>query len=194
MFIRTERLFLRPGWTEDAPELARAIAHEPVVRMLARAPWPYAESDARAFLEGAQDARLPNLLVTLPAEKGRIIGGCGLHRGASGEVEVGYWITPECWGNGYAREALAGLLSVARMIGHERLAARHALDNPASGAVLRANGFKLTGRTALYHSLGRGAELGCVEYALELGRAAAPKPDWRQAEAYVAGAGLGAAA
>jgi len=43
MFIRTERLFLRPGWVEDAPELARAIAHEPVVRMLARAPGPTAK-------------------------------------------------------------------------------------------------------------------------------------------------------
>jgi len=194
MFIRTERLFLRPGWIEDAPELARAIAHEPVVRMLARAPWPYGEADARAFLEALQDPRLPTLLVTLPAEKGRIIGGCGLHRGSSADVEVGYWITPDCWGNGYASEALAGLLHVARMLGHERLAARHALDNPASGAVLRANGFGLTGRTALYHSLGRGAELGCVEYAIDLGRVFPSQPNWTQAAAYAAGAGLGAAA
>ncbi len=38
MFLRTERLFLRPAWAEDASELTRAIGHEPVVRMLARVP------------------------------------------------------------------------------------------------------------------------------------------------------------
>ena len=41
MFARTERLLLRPGWAEDAPALARAIADEQVVRNLATAPWPY---------------------------------------------------------------------------------------------------------------------------------------------------------
>ena len=40
MFARTERLLLRPGWAEDAPALARAIADEQVVRNLATAPWP----------------------------------------------------------------------------------------------------------------------------------------------------------
>ena len=34
MFLRTERLFLRPAWLEDAPELTRAIGQEPVVRMI----------------------------------------------------------------------------------------------------------------------------------------------------------------
>ena len=193
MFIRTERLFLRPGWAEDAPELARAIAHEPVVRMLARAPWPFGEVDARAFLELEQHPKLPNLLVTLPTERGRIIGVCGLHRGESGEVEVGYWITPERWGHGYAREALSGLLGVVSLLGHRRIAARHALDNPASGSVLRANGFRPTGRVARYHSRGRAAEVDSVEYALQLAPGT-PGQDWTRANAYTGEAGLGAAA
>src|SRR4029453_3588759 len=50
MFARTERLLLRPGWAEDAPALARAIADEQVVRNLATAPWPFALEDAEAFL------------------------------------------------------------------------------------------------------------------------------------------------
>ena len=132
--------------------------------------------------------------MTLPFESGRIIGGCGLHRGRSGEIEAGYWITPGCWGGGYAREALGGLLGAARWIGHSRIAARHALDNPASGAVLRANGFRPTGRTTRYQSLGRGAEVASAEYALELGPRAAPERDWTRATAYAEEAGLGAAA
>ena len=31
MFVRTQRLTLRPGWSEDAPELARAMGQEEVV-------------------------------------------------------------------------------------------------------------------------------------------------------------------
>ena len=88
MFLRTERLFLRPAWLEDAPELTRAIGHEPVVRMLARVPWPYREEHARAWIGAPKDARCPSLLITLPERGGRIVGGCGLHQ-KEGVVEVG---------------------------------------------------------------------------------------------------------
>src|SRR5688572_30044213 len=111
MFLRTQRLFLRPAWLEDAPELTRAIGHEPVVRMLARVPWPYRVEHARAWIGIPKDPRLPNALVTLPAENGRIVGGCGLHE-EGGRIEVGYWIEPACWGRGYATEALRGVLTI----------------------------------------------------------------------------------
>lgn len=174
MFVRTERLFLRPAWQEDAPELARAIGHEPVVFMLARVPWPYREEHARAWIESRRDPYLPSLLVTLPDEGGRIVGVCGLHE-EGGEVEVGYWITPTHWGQGYATEALRGILSLARLVGHCRLVSRHAADNPASGRVLRKAGFVPTGRARRFHSLGRDAQVDAPEYALELCKADGPQ-------------------
>ena len=64
MFARTERLLLRPGWAEDAPALARAIADETVVRNLATAPWPYALEDAEAFLAAPRDPAMPCFLIT----------------------------------------------------------------------------------------------------------------------------------
>ena len=174
MFLRTERLFLRPAWLEDAPELARAIGQEPVVRMLARVPWPYREEHARAWIGMAKDPRLPSLLVTLPDEGGRIVGGCGLHE-KDGFSEVGYWIGPAHWGRGYATEALGGLLSLARAIGHGRIVGRHAADNPASGRVLCKVGFRPTGRTRAFHSLGRKARVEAPEYALDLADADGPQ-------------------
>ena len=174
MFLRTERLFLRPAWLEDAPELTRAIGHEPVVRMLARAPWPYTEADARAWMEAPRDPLLPSLLVTLPGEGGRIVGGCGLHEDED-RVEAGYWIEPGSWGRGYATEALTGLLSLARLAGHRRLVGRHAADNPASGRVLRKAGFRPTGRARPFHSLGRSANLDAPEYAIDLGEVDRPQ-------------------
>ena len=49
MFARTPRLLLRPGFPEDAPALAAAIADEQIVRHLATAPWPYRMRDATAL-------------------------------------------------------------------------------------------------------------------------------------------------
>jgi len=174
MFLRTERLFLRPAWLEDAPELTRAIGHEPVVRMLARVPWPYREEHARAWIEARRDPRLPTALVTLPEEDGRIVGGCGLHED-QGRIEVGYWIEPGYWGRGFATEALGGVLSLARIIGHRRIVSRHAADNPASGRVLRKAGFRPTGRSRAFHSLGRKAAVEAPEYALDLVSADGPQ-------------------
>jgi RimJ/RimL family protein N-acetyltransferase len=173
MFLRTERLFLRPAWLEDAPELTRAIGQEPVVRMLSRVPWPYREEHARAWIATQKEPRLPTLLVTLPEENGRIVGACGLHENDR-RVEVGYWIEPGYWGRGYATEALGGMLSIARLAGHRRILGRHAADNPASGRVLRKAGFRPTGRVRPFHSLGRRADVEAPEYALDLAAADGP--------------------
>src|SRR5690606_170553 len=63
MFARTTRLLLRPGWAEDAPALAQAIADEMIVRNLASAPWPFTLRDAEAFLAAPRDPILPSLLI-----------------------------------------------------------------------------------------------------------------------------------
>src|SRR6478752_1921117 len=88
MFLRTQRLFLRPPWPEDAAELTRAIGQEAVVRMLSAVPWPYHEEHARSWIEAPRDPGLPSLLITLPEQGGRIVGCVGLHE--EGErTEVG---------------------------------------------------------------------------------------------------------
>jgi RimJ/RimL family protein N-acetyltransferase len=182
MFLRTERLFLRPAWLEDVSELTRAIGQRSVVSMLARVPWPYCEEHARAWVARPQEPRLPSLLVTLPRAEGRIVGGCGLHRHED-RIEVGYWIAPEHWGRGYATEALGGLLSLARAMGHQRIVGRHAADNPASGQVLRKAGFRPTGRSRPFRSLSRRAQVEAPEYAIELGEASIGPQDEPMREA-----------
>ena len=168
MFIRTDRLFLRPGWIEDAPELARAIGDKMIVRNLSRVPWPYREQHARDWLVADKDPFLPSLLVTLPDAGGRIIGVSGLH--ADGDSNAfGYWIAQGYHGRGYATEAGKAMLGLARVLGHRRVRAAHFADNPASGRVLRKLGFTATGRTSVGMSLGRGgASVPSVEYETEL--------------------------
>ena len=165
MFVRTPRLLLRPGWREDAPALATAIGEEAIVRNLARAPFPYHVADAEAFLALEQDPRLPALLAFARTRGApRLIGGCGIHRDAHGDAELGYWIARPHWGLGYATEAARAVLALGRTLGHVRIVAGHFTDNPASGHVLRKLGFHPTGRIARRHSISRGGEVDCALY------------------------------
>lgn len=171
MFIRTERLFLRPGWPEDWPELLSRICDERIVRNLARAPWPYGAEDARLFAAQAQDPRCPNFFVTVPSASGtRLIGSCGLGL-HDGEVELGYWIARDEWGKGYATEAARAVLRLARVIGHRRIAAGHFIDNPGSGRVLDKLGFQPTGKITPRYSLARGCEAPSAGYEIQLNEA-----------------------
>ncbi len=170
MFIRSERLFLRPGWPEDWQELLGGIADEGVVRNLARAPWPYTADDARWFASQPQDPRLPHFFVTLPTSlaPAELIGCVGLAE-VEGEVELGYWFARKHWGKGYATEAARAVLRLAKVLGHREIVAGHFIDNPASGAVLRKAGFVPTGRLRQRFSLSRGEEIQSVEHRIALG-------------------------
>ncbi len=169
MFARTPRLLLRPGWGEDAPALARAIADETVVRNLASAPWPYAMADAEAFLAAPRDPALPSFLITeRTAAAPRIVGACGLGRRASGAVELGYWIARAHWGQGFATEAGAALIEIAHALKFPQLEASHFIDNPASGRVLEKLGFVPTGLSAPRYSCARGGEAMTRMFRLRL--------------------------
>jgi hypothetical protein len=117
VFARTKRLTLRPGWPEDAPALTRAISHENVVAKLARAPWPYALGDAEAFLAQPRGGHEPRFLIeTMEAGVPRLVGGIGIQVADSGH-ELGYWLTPEAWGRGYATEAGQAVVAMATCAG-----------------------------------------------------------------------------
>jgi RimJ/RimL family protein N-acetyltransferase len=160
MFARTPRLLLRPGFPEDAPALATAIADEAIVRNLATVPWPYRMRDAEAFLASPRDPVLPSLLVF---ERGagapQLIGSCGLGRRPSGAVEMGYWIARPFWGRGFATEACTALVEIARALALASIEGSHFIDNPASGRVLEKLGFEPLGIIAPRLSCARGTEV-----------------------------------
>jgi RimJ/RimL family protein N-acetyltransferase len=170
MFVRTQRLTLRPGWIEDAPQLARAISHWDVCSTLATAPWPYFNTHAEDFLMAQRDAALPSLLIhEHVGGTVRLIGGIGIGAQAQGDPELGYWLTPESWGRGYATEAGLGVIRAAReSLRLPRLVASHFTDNPASGKVLRKLGFRPTGRIEMRESRARGHVSPCATYELDL--------------------------
>ncbi|MBA3677610.1 MAG: GNAT family N-acetyltransferase [Sphingosinicella sp.] len=175
MFARTDRLLLRPGWAEDAPALFAAIADEAIVRNLASAPWPYRLEDAHALLGVERGSEAPAFLIfrrTLGAPQ--LVGTIGLARHSDGEVELGYWIARPFWGLGYATEAAAAVVAIARDgLRLQKLTAGHFIDNPASGRVLEKIGFRDIGEVAPRYSVGRGTLAPCKTFECDLGRAGA---------------------
>jgi RimJ/RimL family protein N-acetyltransferase len=169
MFARTPRLLLRPGFPEDAPALASAIADKAIARNLANVPWPYGVRDAEAFLASPRDPILPSLLIF---ERGpgapQLVGACGLGRRPSGSVELGYWIGRSFWGRGYATEACTALIDIARTLGLPSLEGSHFLDNPASARVLEKLGFEPLGIIAPRMSCARGEDVPARLMRIEL--------------------------
>jgi RimJ/RimL family protein N-acetyltransferase len=159
MFARTTRLLLRPGWAEDAPALARAIADEAIVRNLSTAPWPYGVAEAEAFLAKPRDPVLSSFVITERTSAApRLIGACGFARRPSGAVELGYWIKRSHWNQGFATEAGHALIDIARTLKLPQLEASHFVDNPASGRVLEKLGFVATGLSAERFSCARNGD------------------------------------
>jgi RimJ/RimL family protein N-acetyltransferase len=166
MFVRTRRLTLRPGWPEDAPALARAIDHEAVVRNLSRVPWPYSIEAAESFLAHWTETRF--LVFAHQAGAVSLIGCVGVDAVGDDAHELGYWFTPSAWGKGYATEAARGVLAATRAAGIRRVTSGHFVDNPASGRVLRKLGFRPTGRVEPMWSKGRGCDVACARFELDL--------------------------
>ena len=169
MFARTPRLLLRPGFPEDAPALAGAIADEAIARNLVNVPWPYAIRDAEAFLACPRDPILPTLMIF---ERGpgapQLVGACGLGRRPSRTIELGYWIARPFWGRGYATEACSALVEIARTLALTSLEGSHFIDNPASARVLEKLGFEPLGIVAPRMSCARGHEVPARLMRLEL--------------------------
>lgn len=176
MFVRTERLFLRPAWPEDLGELLEALEDEEVQRNLVlMTALPWSERELREYLERPRDPLLPHFFIYLRSANGpALVGSIGFGR-HDDEVEVGYWIAPRFRGRGYAAEAVRAVLKQARALGHRRVFANHFADNGITVQVLESAGFHDTGQVRSRYSPGRGAETRARVYVAELERRSSPR-------------------
>lgn len=167
--LRTPRLLLRPLSSRDANAVAAIAGDWRVARMVVDMPYPMDRAGARAWLRRRSGERRLAIV-----HAGRMIGGVMYYRHPGGSAQLGYWLGPSWWGNGFAAEAASHL--VAYGFERDRLArfwSGHFLDNPASAKVLLSLGFKRQGR-CLCWCPARGREVEAVTY--ELDRAAAGYP------------------
>lgn len=166
MFIRSERLFLRPGFPEDAADLT-ALLRAPLKTNVGLDAVPDLAVDPASALCHDRGPRLPGFLMTLPSAEGsRLIGAVGLGRDG-GDVALGYLLAESHWGQGLAAEAARALLGLARVLGHARVIAHQFIDDRASLLVLTRAGFRATGEQRLRPRPGRGEALAAI-YAADL--------------------------
>lgn len=146
----TERLVLHPMTVGEAE---RVVAGEPE----SGDPWaPGYPTDgdvfaARRFLGTCASTGDPQPFGTYEIrrrEDGRAIGGLGFHAppDANGGVTIGYGVIPSAQGQGYATEALRGLLQLARAQGIACVKGDADHDNTASQHVMIAAGMRPAGQ------------------------------------------------
>jgi RimJ/RimL family protein N-acetyltransferase len=165
--LETERLLLRPPRAADIGHFMPLLGEYEVAKNLSRAPHPYTEDDACAFIVQAATAWASGtefIFAVLRKAPGAYIGTCGVH--PERDWEFGYWFGKAYWGCGYATEAVGRLLAFAfEELGAERLTAAWYHDNPASGRVLEKLGCVPDGHEERA-SLSRGRTVFCHKVVL----------------------------
>jgi RimJ/RimL family protein N-acetyltransferase len=146
--LKTERLVLRHLSPGDAPFILRLL-NEPSWLENIGDKGVRTAAEAQRYIEmgpvemyGRLGFGLYQVRLTISDEP---IGICGLLKRETLEnVDLGFAFFPEFWGNGYAREASAAVLSYARnRLGLARIVAVTARNNHTSHRVLEKLGFEL---------------------------------------------------
>ncbi|MBR6666958.1 MAG: GNAT family N-acetyltransferase [Clostridia bacterium] len=146
MQLSTDRLMIRPITAEDWPAVREIWAE--------LAPLPMAQYDkphhtdpetvrARIARWAAFSAAGTEHMFFAACLEGIVIGYIAFNR-RDNEHEVGYSFHPAFHGKGYAKEALAAILSRLGSMGFTRFSAGTALNNTPSVKLLTSLGFRLS--------------------------------------------------
>ncbi len=173
--IETARLVLsRPRHTDAGAIFARYAGDPDVTRFVG---WPTHRSieDTLAFVqfsdsEWARWSAGP-YLITSRADQ-RLLGGTGLGIETPHRAATGYVLARECWGQGFATEALRAMVDLAERIGIARLYALCHPQHAPSWRVLDKCGFVREAtlrRYAEFPNLAPGEPCDVLCYARVLG-------------------------
>lgn len=112
--------------------------------MLRMATWPSDPEATMQWISGhAEEWGAGDAYRFCIVQAARVIGLIDIDEIHSGTPHLGYWLHPEAWGKGFAKEAAARIVQFAREEAFlPSLTAGHAADNPASGRVLAHVGFE----------------------------------------------------
>jgi RimJ/RimL family protein N-acetyltransferase len=153
--LRTERLTLREWHVDDLDALHDTYRHDEVTRYLGsvKADATTADSEVRLARFRGLCTGLFGVWAVVPDGVDHPVGSVILLALAendgspSGEVEIGWHLNPSAWGNGYATEAAAPLLSRAWDAEIAQVWAIVDPRNPASMKVALRIGMTPEGRT-----------------------------------------------
>jgi len=154
--LETRRLVLRPFTAADGEVVQANCARWEIACMTTRIAHPYPDGAAAAWIathDAARDEGGEYIFAITLKHSGKqagaeapAIGATGLHKIAAGNLELGYWLAPEHWGQGLATEAAQAMVVYGfEKLGAEAINSGHFVDNPASGRVLQKAGLAANG-------------------------------------------------
>lgn len=148
MILQTDRLWLRQAGADDAPFILELLNAPGFVRGIGDRGVRTLDQ-ARAYIEERMVASYREhgfgMWVVTPRDAQAPVGLAGLvKRDVLPHVDVGYAFLERAWGNGYALEAAAAVLDLAReSLGIDPVAAIVNPDNLASRRLLEKLGLRL---------------------------------------------------
>jgi RimJ/RimL family protein N-acetyltransferase len=160
--LATERLILRPWHIDDARSALAIYGHADVTRWLSPDMDQVPDLAAmRVLLRQwiAEDARLPAPAGRWAIQRrsdDRVIGGAILLPLPPGneDLEIGWQLHPDTWGNGYASESTHALATWAFSQDVYEIFAVVRADNARAAATVRHNGMLWVGETTKYFGAG----------------------------------------
>jgi RimJ/RimL family protein N-acetyltransferase len=163
--IPADRISLRPFRTSDAMLVAQYANDKRVAQMTTSIPFPLSYEAAQEFVSRscARD-RSEDVWVIDGSISGisALLGVVSLKYLDRDQSEIGYWMAPAFWNQGYASEAVNALLE-ANPHANQSVVASVFHDNIASAWVLTTTGFALLGEAEAF-SLARGQHVPTWTY------------------------------
>jgi len=150
MELETERLLLREITHTDLDAVYEYTKNPEIFKYMPFGPSTYESAKnriERLIEKQNQDPRTDfDIAVTIKSSK-KLIGGCRLNKVLEIEGHVGYILSRDHWGNGYATEAAKALTDYGfNVLNLHRIYATVHPDNGASIRVLEKVGMTLEGR------------------------------------------------
>lgn len=166
--IKTERLLLRPLTVSDVQSVFEWVSDERVTRYMVYTTYQSIEQ-VREWLEFIEKEAKSNHFGFERLSDGKLIGSGDIGPGRkNGYWGFGYNLRYDCWGKGYATEAVRAMIKYAHdNFGATHFISSHAEPNRASGRVMEKCGLKFV-RYGEFQKLDGSSKMRSMEYELEL--------------------------
>ena len=167
LMLNTARLLLRPWQTDDHQAFFAIVQDPDVMRYIGPGHTWNAEMTAEFISRQIQNQQALGycLWAVVSSQGGALLGFCGGKPFSAEEIEIGWRLRKDCWGQGRATEAAqAAVAHLQTLPGVRRLFAHAREDNHASIRVMQKLGM------TFHHRFDRQGA-GVVHYVLELASA-----------------------
>lgn len=148
--FETERLTLRPFNHTDAAAVQVLAGNYEVAKTTLSLPHPYPDGAAEIWIDFRRDAARQGHGYTFAItnkDNNLLLGAISLNLSSEHRrAELGYWLGPPYWGNGYTTEAAARILQFGfDELKLNKIYAAAMIKNPASASVMIKIGMKHEG-------------------------------------------------